>query len=35
MSGKNLVLALVVGTLVMCLVIYLGFQLYFNMNPTQ
>lgn len=35
MEGKKIVIFIVGGTLLAIILIFLGFQLYFQMNPTQ
>lgn len=35
MNGKKLALYVAIGTLVLALLIYLGFQWYFTVNPVQ
>ena len=35
MDGKKLAIFMVAGTIAACVLIYLAFLLYFNINPTQ
>lgn len=35
MDGKKIAIFIVVGTLLAVVLIFLGFQLYFQLNPTQ
>lgn len=35
MEGKKIAIFIVVGTLLAIALIFLGFQMYFQMNPTQ
>lgn len=35
MEGKKLAIGILVGTIAVCVLIFLGFQLYYTLNPTQ